>query len=285
MKWFLALIAAGVLILATPFLAYAESLSWTGGPGIGSDVLPCTDGGHWVLSGAQAVNSATLVVGGGTYAMQPDGSGAFTADSSGPIVIGDVAVVTYDGGGQPSVSLAACVAASPSPTPDPSPTPSPSDSPPPPSSPPPGSPGHPGGSGGTGGTGGGGTGRTGGTGSSGGSPVLHGGGNGASAATGTTHTAASRKALRHVAAVHGPLPAAIHRALTTDPSSAADPPHAAVGAADGAVQQAWNDGGAAEPFQDARRPQRALVIAVIAVVALGVVGAFAARRHLIHATT
>ncbi|MFL5790444.1 MAG: hypothetical protein ACJ76A_02980 [Actinomycetota bacterium] len=43
--------------------------------------------------------------------------------------------------------------------------------------------------------------------------------------------------------------------------------------------------GATDPFQVARRPQRALVIAVLAVVTIGVVAAFAARRHLIHATT
>ena len=65
---------------------------------------------------------------------------------------------------------------------------------------------------------------------------------------------------------------------------AGDPANPVVGAADGAVQQAWTGGGT-DPFQVARRPQRALVIAVLAVVAIGVVAAFAARRHLIHATT
>lgn len=275
MKRFLPMIGAAMLILATPLMAYADSVSWTGGVGVGSDVLPCTDGGHWVLSDAQAVQSATLVVGAGTYDMQPNGTDAFTADSSGPIVVGDVAVVTYDGGGQPSLSLTGCEGASSSPTPDPSPTPSPSDSPPP-TSPPPGS--HNGGSGGSGG----GTGGIGAIGSPGRSPVIRGGG-GPSSTTGS-RAAASRKALHDLAAAHGPLPAAIHRALTADPSQAADPPDAAVGPVDGAVQQAWNDG-AAGPFQEARHPPRGLVIAVLAVVAVGVGGAFAARRHLIHATT
>src|SRR4051795_11305609 len=105
MKRFLPMIGAAMLILATPLMAYADSVSWTGGVGVGSDVLPCTDGGHWLLSDAQAVKTATLVVGAGTYDMQPNGTDAFTADSSGPIVVGDVAVVTYDGGGQPSLSL------------------------------------------------------------------------------------------------------------------------------------------------------------------------------------
>jgi hypothetical protein len=68
-----------------------------------------------------------------------------------------------------------------------------------------------------------------------------------------------------------------------DPTSThvSDPSSAVVGAADGALQQAWNDGGS-DPFQDARRPPRALVFLVIAVVAVGVGGAFAARHHLIH---
>ena len=268
MKRFLPLIGAAVLILATPLLAYAESLSWTGGVGLGSDALPCTGGGHWLLSDAQAVKSATLAVGGGSYDMQPAGTDAFTADSSGPIVVGDLAVVTYDGGGQPSLSLTGCDAA-PSPTPDPSPTPTPSPSDSPPPSGGPGSGGHTGGAGGTGSSGG---------------QVIHGGGGSASATTTAGgHTTASQRT-RHVAAAHGPLPAAIHRALSSDPSHTTDPSSAAVGAADGAVQQAWNDG-ASGPFQEARHPPRALVIAVLAVVAIGVGAAFAARHHLIHATS
>ncbi len=274
MKRFFPLIGAAALILATPLLAYADSISWTGGSGSGSGVLPCLDGGQWVLSDAQAVKSATLVVGGGRYAMQPDGNDSFSADSSGPIIIGDLAVVTYDGGGQPSLALSSCNGStSPTPDPSPDPSPSPSDSPPPPSSPPPG--GHTGG--GTGGTGGGG--------SSDGTPVIHGGGGGGTATSGAANTTASKKKLQDLSAAHGPLPAAIHRAFTSDQSRNGDPgANAAVGAADGAVQQAWSDG-APDPFQDVRHPQRALVLGVLAVVALGVGGAFVARHHLIHATT
>jgi len=124
MKRFAPVLGAVVLILATPLLAFAASVSWTGGSGSGSDVLPCTDGGHWVLSQAKAVKSATLVVAGGTYQMQRDGKDAYAADSSGPIVIGDLAVVTYSGAGQPALALTACDASS-SPTPTPTPTPSP----------------------------------------------------------------------------------------------------------------------------------------------------------------
>jgi hypothetical protein len=113
--------------------------------------------------------------------------------------------------------------------------------------------------------------------------VLHGGGSGGGGSTSTdAHTTAAQKKLNDLASKHGPLPAAIHRALTSHQSDPA--PNAVIGAADGAVQQAWNDG-ASDPFQDARHPPRGLVIAVLAVVAIGTGGAFVARRHLIHATT
>jgi len=270
MKRFLPLIGAAIVILTMPLMAIAASVSWTGGSGPGSDLLPCTGGGHWVLTDAQAVKSATLVVVGGTYEMQPDGKDGFSADSSGPIVVGDVAVVTYDGGGQPSLSLTGCTGSSspsPDPSPTPTPTPSPSDSPPPSGSP---GPGHTGGSGGTG--------------SSDHTPVIRGGTGGISSTVGggggAGHLTASQKRARDLAAKHGPLPAAIHRALTSDGSGATDP-SSVVGAADGAVQQAWNDGGS-DPFQDVRHPPRALVIAVLVVVAAAVGGAFLARHRLIH---
>jgi len=265
MKRFLPLIGAAIVILTMPLMAMAGSVSWSGGSGSGSDLLPCAGGGHWVLADAQAVKSATLVVVGGTYEMQPDGKDGFSADSSGPIVLGDVAVVTFDGGGQPSLSLTGCDASpSPSPDPSPTPTPSPSDSPPPSGSP---GPGHTGGSGGTG--------------SSDHAPVIRGGTGGISSTRAGGRATPSQKRVRDLAAKHGPLPAAIHRALTSDASGATDPPSVAVGAADGAVQQAWNDGGS-EPFQDVRHPPRALVIAVLIVVAAGVGGAFLARHRLIH---
>jgi hypothetical protein len=66
MKRFVPILGAVALILGLPMIAYAESISWTGGTDVGSGVLPCTDGGHWVLSQAQAVQSASLVAGGAT---------------------------------------------------------------------------------------------------------------------------------------------------------------------------------------------------------------------------
>ena len=257
MKRFAPILGAVVLILAMPLLAFAASVSWTGGSGIGSDVLPCTDGGHWVLSQAKAVKSATLVVSGGTYQMQRDGKDAYSADSSGPILIGDLAVVTFDGGGQPSLALAGCDASSsPTPTPIPTPTPSPSDSPPP-TSPPPSGPG------------GGGSGRLG---TSGTTPTLHGG------PAGVSDPSASATSPRHAPRTAGIVPGGAAGPL--DPTSS-DPSNVVIGAADGAVQQAWNAGGS-DPFQDARHPPRALVIAVIAIVAIGVGGVVVARHHLIH---
>src|SRR5690242_5973096 len=126
MKRIAPILGAVAFILALPMMAFAASTSWTGGSGQGSDLLPCTDGGHWVLSQAQSVKSATLVIVGATYEMQPDGNDSFTADSSGPIAVGDLAVATYDGGGQPELSLTACEgSSSPSPTPSPTPTPTP----------------------------------------------------------------------------------------------------------------------------------------------------------------
>ncbi len=265
MKRILPLIGAAMLILTMPLMAIAASVSWTGGSGSGSDLLPCTGGGHWVLSDAQAVKSATLVVVGGTYDMQPQGNDAFSADSSGPIAIGDLAVATFDGGGQPSLSLTGCEG-SPSPTPDPSPTPSPSDPPPSPS-PPPGTPGHSGGSGGTGSPG-----RT----------VII--GNGSAHASDPSAGRGRGRTPHDPRLAHGPLPAGIHGPAASDPTQASDPSDAALGTADGAVQQAWNDGGS-DPFQDVRHPPRALVIAVLVVVAIGVGGAFLARHHLIHAAS
>jgi hypothetical protein len=270
MKRFAPILGAVALVLALPTLALADSISWTGGSDSGSDLLPCTDGGHWVLSQAQAVQSATLTVAGGSYPMQADGDGAYVANSSGPIVSGDVAVVTYDGGGQPSLALTGCTASpSPTPTPTPTPTPSPSDSPPPSGSP--GPSGH----------GGGGSGQTGGgSGTAGTTPVLHGGGQAPATDATTTRTAPRPGGPRARIAVHaGPV-----GPLDTAGSHPTDPSSAAVGPADGALQQAWSDGGT-DPFQDPRRPQRALVIAVLAVVVVGIGAAFAARRHLIHATT
>ena len=260
MKRFAPVLGAVVLILATPLLAFAASVSWTGGSGVGSDVLPCTDGGHWVLSQAKAVKSAMLVVSGGTYQMQRDGKDAYSADSSGPILLGDVAVVTFDGGGQPSLALTACDASSsPTPTPTPTPSPSPSGSPPPSSSPPSGQ-------------GGGGSGQLS---TSGRTPTLHGG------TAGVSDRSAIGRSRRHDPRAAGTVPGGAAGPLDPTSSHASGPSNVVIGAADGAVQQAWNAGGS-DPFQDVRHPPRALVIAVIAIVAIGVGGVVVARHRLIH---
>src|SRR4029079_9738728 len=79
---------------------------------------------------------------------------------------------------------------------------------------------------------------------------------------------------------HGPLPAGIHGPAAADPTQASDPADAALGTADVAVQQAWNDG-SADPFQDVRHPPRALVIAVIAIVGIGLGGVCLLRCRLL----
>jgi hypothetical protein len=117
--------------VASPAWA-AMPLTWVGGTGQGSSDLPCTDGGHWALSQAEDVTSATLLVGGSTYDMQRTDSDVFSADSAGAIVLDDIAVVTYEGGDSPAIALTGCVAPSPSPTTSPSPTDAPPTSSPPP---------------------------------------------------------------------------------------------------------------------------------------------------------
>jgi hypothetical protein len=118
-----------VVVLSTTASA-ATPLTWVGGPGLGSDALPCAGAEHWVLSDATHVKSASLVVGGTSYAMQRDNGKAWSADTDAPIVLGDVAVATYDGDGTPTLSLGSCTpASSPSPTSSPTPSPSPSDPP------------------------------------------------------------------------------------------------------------------------------------------------------------
>lgn len=118
-------IAVSTLVVVTlPTMASAATpLTWVGGSGSGSDALPCAGAEHWVLSDAMHVTDASLSVGGASYAMQPDNGNAWSVDTDAPIVLGDVAVATYDGDGTPALSLGSCTAASsPSPTPTPSPT-------------------------------------------------------------------------------------------------------------------------------------------------------------------
>jgi hypothetical protein len=99
-------------------------------------------------------------------------------------------------------------------------------------------------------------------------------------ALGASGSSATASASSHDPHASGGSTGGLAGSLDPATSRASDPSSAVLGTADGAVQQAWSDGGSV-PFQDARRPPRALVIAVLAVVALGGIGTFAARHHLI----
>jgi hypothetical protein len=250
-RFAIAVSALGVLMLPTAASA-ATPLTWVGGSGSGSDALPCAGAEHWVLSDAMRVESASLLVGGATYAMQPDDGNAWSVDTDAPIVLGDVAVATYEGDGTPALSLASCTAASsPSPTPSPSPT-----------DPPGGVPVRGAGSGGQGG-----------------------GGSSLTGSTTTTRTAGDPGGVANppftLNGANGPRGAG-PRGLGRQPIHVADPapgsgvaPYVA-----GALEPAIGDGTVTSGIPDPRKPPVVLVIAVLAIIASSV--AVAAKRHLSH---
>jgi hypothetical protein len=115
-------IGVGVLLLMMPFAANlgtasaSGSVTWTGN---GSENLPCSDGGHWVLSPAQGITSATLTVDGTTYTMVKNGLfGSWAADSSGAITSSSTASATYAGNNTTAfLKLSSCVQGPPPPPP------------------------------------------------------------------------------------------------------------------------------------------------------------------------
>lgn len=120
------MLAALVAVMASP--AWADgTIPWEGN---GSDNLPCTDGGHWVLAPAHDIDSATLYVDGESYPMTQSGQGSWSADSVGAIDEGVDAYVTYTGEGDEKnhLQLSHCTDddSTPSPTPTDTETPSPS---------------------------------------------------------------------------------------------------------------------------------------------------------------
>src|SRR5439155_15393352 len=122
--WLLPVIA----VFATAGVAHADGvIPWTGN---GSDNLPWSDGGHWVLAPEFGIDSATLTVNGVDYVMTQNGNGSWSADSVGPIDDASTAYVTYTGAGdeRDHLQLSHCEESSPSPSPSPSPSESPSPS-------------------------------------------------------------------------------------------------------------------------------------------------------------
>ena len=75
----------------------STTVSWTGGQDQGSENLPCSDGGHWILSPAQGITSATLTFDGHSYVMEQSGDGSYSVDTTGSISVGDTATATYEG--------------------------------------------------------------------------------------------------------------------------------------------------------------------------------------------
>lgn len=67
--------------------------------GQGSENLPCTSGGHWVLAPAFNITGATLTVNGVSYIMAQSGQGSWAADSVGPLDASLTAYVTFTGSG------------------------------------------------------------------------------------------------------------------------------------------------------------------------------------------
>ena len=126
MKRFVIGVAALLVVVLPTTASAATTLTWVAGSGLGSDAVPCAGAEHWLLSDATQVSSASILVGGTTYAMQQDNGNQWSADTDAPIVVGDVAVATYEGDGTPTLSLGSCTAAS---SPTPTPTPSPTDPP------------------------------------------------------------------------------------------------------------------------------------------------------------
>ena len=112
MKRFVIGVAALFVVVLPTTASAATPLTWVAGSGLGSDAVPCAGAEHWLLSDATQVSSASLLVGGTTYAMQQDNGNQWSADTDAPLVVGDVAVATYEGDGTPTLSLGSCTAAS-----------------------------------------------------------------------------------------------------------------------------------------------------------------------------
>src|SRR5437763_15005613 len=90
------LLALGVVAMTATAAHASGTIQWTGH---GSDVLPCSDGGHWVLAPTFGIDSATLTVDGTDYVMTENGNGSWSADSVGAIGDTSKAFVTFTGDG------------------------------------------------------------------------------------------------------------------------------------------------------------------------------------------
>src|SRR5438132_444230 len=90
-----------VAMTMVPASAASTTISWNGQ---GSDNLPCSGGGHWVLTSSgpnTTISSAELTVNGSDAGpMTQNGGGSWSADSSGALAAGSTSAsvaVTYTG--------------------------------------------------------------------------------------------------------------------------------------------------------------------------------------------
>jgi hypothetical protein len=176
-------LSAAVVIAATMVGANADGSTTIQWQGQGSDNLPCSSGGHWILADSHgqgwAVTSATLTVNGQSYTMTQNGGGSWSADSNGALDSNSSAsaTITHSGtlpsSGGPQLVLSSCAAGTGS-----------------------------GGGGGGGGSGGGGTGGGGGT-SGGGGTMTSGQGAASAGASGVAANAGTAQAATAVNASPG----------------------------------------------------------------------------------
>jgi hypothetical protein len=117
------------LFLGTSPASADGRINWTGH---GSENLPCTSGGHWVLAPSFNITAATLVVNGSSYTMTQNGSGSWSADSVGALTSSLTAYVDFTGAGDSKnhLQLSHCVDTTPPPTTPPPTTPPPTTPPP-----------------------------------------------------------------------------------------------------------------------------------------------------------
>ena len=110
-----AVLVGMLLVVWSPTVLAGTQVTWTGN---GSENLPCEGGGHWILSPAQDITSATLTVNGVQYTMVQSGEGSFSADSAGPLSVSTTASAVYEGDNDTAfLKLSHCLEGEETPTP------------------------------------------------------------------------------------------------------------------------------------------------------------------------
>jgi len=121
------LLVTGALVLSVKPALADGTIEWGGQ---GSDNLPCTEGGFWVVQ-AKDASTVTAVVNGVSIPMEQQGNGAWHA-TSGPLTTSTTAYATFTGevSGNTGMELSHCTGETdPTETPEPSLTPTPTNTP------------------------------------------------------------------------------------------------------------------------------------------------------------